>query len=91
MIVHDLSEQRPGGCVHLGVLAAPVGLRAQLARRAIAAQYLLNTRVPDAKHVGKGTLGAQPPLGCRHKLLTELDQRGCHMCKASAVAPDDQV
>jgi hypothetical protein len=50
----------------LALYAIATRSRAQLASGAIAAQYFLNERETDAKHVGKGALGAQPPLVCGH-------------------------
>jgi hypothetical protein len=91
MTVHYLSDKSLGGRAPTRLLAAPMGLGAQLAGGAVAAQHLLNKRETDAKHAGKGTLGAQPPLVCGHNLLPEIDRIGCHMLKAIAVTPDDQV
>jgi hypothetical protein len=78
MVVHQLSDKRLGRDAQLWLRAARMGFQTQLAAGAIAVLHLLDKRKTDAKHMGKGTLGAQPPLLFRQNFLTQINGIGRH-------------
>jgi hypothetical protein len=57
-----LLDDSLGGRVHVRLLTACVGLRANVTGRAVLAQHFLDEGKTDAEHIGNGALRAEPPL-----------------------------
>jgi hypothetical protein len=67
--MHQPPDQRGGGGIQARLLAASVGFRRDVPRRAVAVQQLLDKRETHPEKVCESTLRAKPALACVKEFL----------------------